>query len=884
MAITSPEDLLRLLRKSGLLSPEQLAHAQDTVLLTGNAEEFAQILIDEGMLTKWQADQLLAGSTKFHVGNYVLLAMLGRGGMGSVFLARHTTMDRQVALKIVSRRVGKDPASRERFLSEARAAASLDHPNIVRAYDVDSDNERLFIVMEYVAGRDLRELVELDGPLDFELLADCIRQAAEGLAHAHRRNMVHCDIKPSNLLLSEKGVVKILDLGMARLLNQTAEDSSVDRSDRVLGTVDYMAPEQAMEGPDFNHRADIYSLGCTMYYLLTGHPPFDEGTLAQRIVQHQTKPPPDILAEHPDTPPDLVRICLKMMAKDPADRFQSADDVAKLLTDWHPPKPPPTSSATAEPGSKPPSTGVAIDEEDFKNVVLQKAAPVKPQGIMADERRLIFWMATVAIVLGVLLAIVAVFLLAGRDEPDNEQLSRAQVTQPDNTKRSEPATTPAPSEPNPIESPADQPTKPPVPPPAAPENPKTADSTALPVSPNLEPQPQPKPQPTLKPKSEPRPTPTPKPSTGSSGLQTGASLVTSSNANSPTSISLDSSQSGGRDRRSPKPSPRAAKSNPLRHLPRSVALPPAAHVDEPLVLGTLRLSAADRPALALLGGETATDTGSRFVLEPETDKSTWTVRLVGNNAAPMNVARFSIQNQTLAFGWLDVPETTPSAALRHCLLEIRAGKHRHLIQLVAPRAEAPLTLLIDRGSAERRIPVKDLPREAITRAVITRIEGLPDKGRLKKAAALESDKQEEIVLYDRRDCKFALRAAYQSRGAAHHLDVAACFQLPGQNQLTEFSSRKIRGLYIRRARSKNREAGLLYAQANARGLSPTDENSLKEKLDKVQAELQCLNALLDWYEKSNGVLQVHFQEQLVIDKYHVVLLDTRLFEDTSSPP
>ncbi|MEA1950799.1 MAG: serine/threonine-protein kinase, partial [Planctomycetota bacterium] len=317
MAITTAEAFLAVLEKSELLTTEQFAEAQDATLLTSYASELAEMLIQQDMITPWQSTQLLAGRSSLFLGNYALMDLLGRGGMGSVFLARHRTMKRRVALKVVSKQVGKDPASLERFLAEARLIASLDHPNIVQAYDVDKESDRFYIVMEYIEGQDLDVLVQEHGLFGFEEVADCIRQAADGLAHAHGRKMIHCDIKPSNLLLSDQGVIKILDMGMARLAG-SGEDSGEQVDHKVLGTVDYMSPEQAMNGPDFDHRADIYSLGCTLYFLLTGRPPFDGGSLTQRIVKHQTQPPPDILEAHPDTPKELVEICMKMMAKDPA--------------------------------------------------------------------------------------------------------------------------------------------------------------------------------------------------------------------------------------------------------------------------------------------------------------------------------------------------------------------------------------------------------------------------------------------------------------------------------------------------------------------------------------------------------------------------------------
>jgi serine/threonine protein kinase len=224
----------------------------------------------------------------------------------------------------------------ERFLAEARAIAALDHPNIVRAYNVDKEGDRYYLVMEYVDGRDLQRIVEEQGPLSYAVAADAVRQAADGLAHAHRRGMIHCDIKPSNLLVNNQGIVKILDMGLARLTRDAADKTATPQDRQFLGTVDYMAPEQALGSEALDHRADIYSLGCTFYFLLTGHPPFPDGTLAQRIVKHQTQHPASIIAQRVDAPRNLVQICRKMMGIAPGDRYQSAEEVSRVLAAWDP--------------------------------------------------------------------------------------------------------------------------------------------------------------------------------------------------------------------------------------------------------------------------------------------------------------------------------------------------------------------------------------------------------------------------------------------------------------------------------------------------------------------------------------------------------------------
>src|SRR6185437_6316404 len=221
-----------------------------------------------------------------------------------------------------------------RFHREARAAAALDHPNIVRAFDVDHEGDVHYLVMEYVEGSDLRELVETGGPLDFRTAADYIRQASDGLAHAHEAGLIHRDLKPANLLVDRKGVVKVLDLGLARFADDAEASLTREFDEKVLGTVDYMSPEQAIDSHRTDGRADIYSLGCTLYFALTGHPPFPEGTLAQRLMAHQTKEPVDLRTARPYMPAELAAICRRMMAKLPSARYPSAAAARDALAAW----------------------------------------------------------------------------------------------------------------------------------------------------------------------------------------------------------------------------------------------------------------------------------------------------------------------------------------------------------------------------------------------------------------------------------------------------------------------------------------------------------------------------------------------------------------------
>ena len=332
---------LDLVRRSGLVEKDRL----NALLLELKREAGGHSITDTGfvadrivqaeLLTRWQADRLLEGRHKgFFLGKYKLLGLLGAGGMSSVYLAEHVLMQRRVAIKVLPKSRVEDTSYLARFHREARAAASLDHRNIVRAYDVDNDGSIHYLVMEYVEGRDLQHIVQEDGPLDYLAVADYIRQTAEGLAHAHESGLIHRDVKPANLLVDQKNVIKLLDLGLARFTDEDKASLTMAFNENVLGTADYLAPEQALDSHGVDARADIYGLGCSMYFLLTGHPPFVGGTLPQRLMMHQKDTPPSVFIDRPDAPPDLVDICMKMMAKKPGDRYQSAEEVARSLVQW----------------------------------------------------------------------------------------------------------------------------------------------------------------------------------------------------------------------------------------------------------------------------------------------------------------------------------------------------------------------------------------------------------------------------------------------------------------------------------------------------------------------------------------------------------------------
>jgi tRNA A-37 threonylcarbamoyl transferase component Bud32 len=322
---------------SGLLTMSEIEAclAGTATSAWSNPGQLGRELIRQGKLTHYQVAMLLQDKWKGLVlHSYILLERLGAGGMGVVFKAEHHRMKRIVALKILAPAVVRSRNAVQRFQREVEAAAQLSHPNIVAAYDADEIDGTHFLVLEYVAGSDLSRLVQKNGPLAAAQAVDCILQAARGLDHAHARSIVHRDVKPSNLLLDGHGTVKVLDMGLARLADSAHESpahTELTRSGLVMGTSGFMAPEQAVNSHAVDARADIYSLGCTLYYLVTGRPPYQGGTALETLLAHREQPIPPLGKGRPDVSAALEVIYRRMVAKLPTQRYQSMREVIDAL-------------------------------------------------------------------------------------------------------------------------------------------------------------------------------------------------------------------------------------------------------------------------------------------------------------------------------------------------------------------------------------------------------------------------------------------------------------------------------------------------------------------------------------------------------------------------
>lgn len=333
--------LERCLLASGLLSERaidvarrELAHPRGTDATASTPptdKRLADRLVETGQLNRWQASQLLEGRTKFNLGPYLIVDSIGQGGMGQVFQARHTVMGRVVAVKVLP--LSKTtPVAAANFAREIRALASLDHPRLVRALDAGHDGNVDYLVCEYVPGVDLRKLVRRDGPLSAKAAADVIFQVAEGLEHAHRRGFVHRDVKPSNMLVAPNGEAKLSDLGLASPLQRSAE--SDPRFGKIVGTADYISPDHIKSPWNPTPAWDIYSLGCALYYAVTGKVPFPGGSSADKAKAHCELAPINPRKFNSQLCDDFVGVLADMMAKDPAERIQSAAEVMSRLAPW----------------------------------------------------------------------------------------------------------------------------------------------------------------------------------------------------------------------------------------------------------------------------------------------------------------------------------------------------------------------------------------------------------------------------------------------------------------------------------------------------------------------------------------------------------------------
>ncbi|HIA19549.1 MAG TPA: serine/threonine protein kinase [Planctomycetaceae bacterium] len=325
---------------SGLITKEQFDRAeaalrQEAELAGDDPKNFLNAnlityLTDQKMISEYQAKQLAKGMTKFTLGPYVITDWIGEGGMGQVFKAVHEVMGRESAVKVLPL-TKSTPYAIENFKREIRTQAQLNHPNLVAAYDAGHDGNVHYLVTEFIPGTDLRRLVRSHGPLSMAQAASIIAQASRGLEHAHQRGLIHRDVKPGNILVTWDGIAKVSDLGLSGFIHQSEDDP---RAGKIVGTADYLSPEQIHSPTEITAVADIYSLGCTLYYAVTGKVPFPGGKTRDKAQKHLHEQPLHPRKFNPDLSEEFVETIADMMEKSPEKRIPTADEVANRLEPW----------------------------------------------------------------------------------------------------------------------------------------------------------------------------------------------------------------------------------------------------------------------------------------------------------------------------------------------------------------------------------------------------------------------------------------------------------------------------------------------------------------------------------------------------------------------
>ncbi len=433
MSIRSVPELVGALRAVSLLTNGQVdVLTRELLPRLKEPRALARELMQRNWVTPYQMNQLFLGrGQELILGPYVLLERLGEGGMGQVFKVRHRRMDRLAALKVIRRDKLGSGETVQRFFREVQAAAALDHPNIVAAYDADEVGGVYYFAMEYVEGKDLGRMVKEKGPLKIGKACEYIRQAALGLQHAHERGMVHRDIKPSNIVVRSSGsrnegapLVKILDMGVARFNNPTADEIDappLTQAHSVLGTPDFIAPEQAANSRAADIRSDLYSLGCTFYYVLTGQVPFPADAPMEKLLKHHLEEPRRVEQLRPEVPSGVARLVRRLMAKSPDARPQEPREVAQLLATMlavHAPSPVAVPLAQPVEPAAPSDDGgaeVAGDGETVPEVALEfetSDSPLGPPPARARERRFVrlLTFALAGVGLGLLATLVLVLI------------------------------------------------------------------------------------------------------------------------------------------------------------------------------------------------------------------------------------------------------------------------------------------------------------------------------------------------------------------------------------------------------------------------------------------------------------------------------------------
>ena len=883
--VASVEVFLEALAKSGLLSAEGVAAARAAGAT--DPKLLARDLVKSGTLTRWQASQLLHGFHLLTIGKFKLLDQLGAGEIGRVYLAEHAQMGRRHTLKVLAKRHMSNPDVVKKFLAEATHACGLDHRNVSHVYDVSRDGDRCYVVMEYVEGEDLQQLVRRAGRQDAASALEVLRQAAEGLAHAHENGVVHGDLKPTNLLLDGEGLVKILDIGQSRLISAPRQAGTVEESQEMptAALAGFQAPElRANPTQAAEVASDVYSLGAVGCYLLTGKAVTDADEAAKEL-------------KAAGAAPELIELLRRLMAADPASRPASMGAVLEELTvvardaakSPAPPvktkKPPvakslddaapefaPVIQTAPKKAKKPPVKATPLPEADAAtNAPVEKPAASKTPLIIAGA------IGGGVLVLGGIGVLIAIFAFGGSDKkiaqaPESKLPAAAEAKSGETNPAEANPTAPAPAEANPAVAEAN----PAIPAPAAPANPPPSSAPEIGSAAKVDktetkpPSPEPMPEPpaattpppteTKPPESKPEPPPA-KPKT--------APAKTTPKAPAKAKVEL----------------------SPFEGFPVTVALPalpeamaqPAADTLAPLPLGPCKVPAEAAVVAHLKGGETAIRGGKqKFVLQAKsgTAPRDWEFQLAGGEA-PAVVATLAAKDDKLVFQWTDegVKQAAAARQLCNCVLSLTAGTGKHQVALRQPISGPSLAIEFEKAGSVKWT-IDSLPDPKSIKIQVRRCDGLV-KQKLEPEEAVTVGDDLTLWTGPADDAMFLglkLKSKAMVRGV--QIDAAPQIKAPG-GKPESYNKRKMAGL---RQSSEETVAGmtnqlaLLNQQKGRAGVQAAQIADAKTQLTAQIAEAQkgmaALDKLLGYVTSVQGNARMQFRVFCQVEDVQVDLLVT----------
>ncbi len=867
--VANNEQYLELLAKSGLLTKKELDQSRELAKKSASCKMLARRLIAKGLLTRWQATQLLVGWYRLQLGKYTLSDQIGRGELGRVFLAEHRQMGRQVAIKTLSRRFTRKPEVVERFLADAREVAALDHRNILHVYDIDQDGDQYFLVTEYVDGEDLRRIVENRGPLPSELTVEYIRQAATALGYAHQLGMLHRDVRPANLMVDGSGTVKVLGLGVGAL----AEPQRAKPSKSAEGPVpelNFLAPEQTNGTGSAEARSDLFSLGCVMYYLLTGTTPQrGQASGTNSAVQEAAVP---IASLRDDVPEEVVAICDKMMAVDPESRYKSADALVAVLEHWlqqrangsPPAKPPPRPFATPAnvARSAAPFDWVPSDGESKVTRAAQRSST------WADTPRTTKWVLAASLLLLLASVCSAVAMYATGRGTDKQQQPRVQRRR--DTSRAAPAR----AEKVAMRAAVSNRQNPDVP---SSEGDRPAEQAGSSNSATGAPDPSEAAAEAMKPDEAPPRGDVEKP-------------VEPAPPEQPAPDANDGEKPAQDPKADPIKPPAPPAVNPFSELAQTVEIPEVNDTSE-FEMGSLDLPPEVPFNVTLLGGNNVLRAPSRFQLDaadPATGGA-WRVLLIGDKQDPDRewpLGQISAREGKLVFQWLAEAEKLPVATLfRNCVLRCVSKAHTHNLRMREPMEVNALKMSLLKPSASESYRVPALPESDIVKFQVTRLDDPFPPHTFKPAEAIEADGGKvTAILGEAADEQVVTLEIEPQLKRAVIVKCSAFFQLvPGQRPepLTASKFETAAGQVLRNQEAMNATVQQMCAynqklpgnDAKKKGV----ENQLKieearlVQISQVTQKLEILSELRSTLKDGGAV---HYRMFFTVDDCEVELLRT----------